>query len=299
MRVSHFLLLIAVIFTWGFNFVAVDVALQHLPPLTLCALRFLLVSIPIIFFIKPPAAPFKTVALYGLVMFALQFGLLFGGMSFGIPAGVASIIMQIQVFFGILLAGLFLHEKPTVWQSIGMLVSFVGIAIVGVNLGGNLTIFGFLLLLAAAFCWGLGNVIVKKIAHVNMFSLVIWGNLAALPPMLLFVLLFEDKTIVLSSLQHISWPTCIAVLYIVVFSTFLGYGTWTYLTSQYPIAMIAPYAMLIPVVGMEGSSLILGEPLQLWKLLGGLIVILGLCISFFGPMLLKVRTRPIDMAAVE
>ena len=282
MKISHLILAILVAVVWGFNFVVIEVGLHEIPPLMLCALRFLLTALPAIFFFKRPAIPWKLLVAYSLVMFALQFGFLFGGICAGVTAGVASLIVQVQIFFTIILAAIFLHERPNPPQILGMLVAFSGIILVGVKLEANVTLLGFMLLLAAGTSWAVGNLISKKIHNVNMFALVVWGNFIAFFPMLAISLLFEGKKAMLLSLHGVTWLTAVAVLYIVYCSTIFGYGTWSWLIKRYPVATIAPYALLVPVVGFLSSALVLHENLPLWKIFAALLVVSGLVINFFG-----------------
>ena len=128
MPLKHILLALLVVVIWGVNFIFVKLSLDECSPLLLCALRFLLASVPAVFFIRPPAIPFKIVALYGMFMFAIQFSLLFLGMHVGMTPGMASLIMQVQVFFSLFFGAVFLNEKPNAWQIIGALVSFSGIS---------------------------------------------------------------------------------------------------------------------------------------------------------------------------
>lgn len=282
MPISHFFLVLIVVIVWGCNFIFVKLGLNEIPPLLLCGLRFFLASLPAIFFIKPPAAPFRIIALYGFLMFGLQFGLLFMSLRAGMPAGLASILMQVQVFFSIFFAVLFLREKVSLWQITGGLICFTGIGLVGMHLDKNITAIGLLLLMSAAATWGLGNLITKKISHINMMSLVVWGSFVACFPMLLLSLLFEGPAAIIYSYKHVSWIGISSLLYIVYASTWVGYGVWNWLLSRHPVSIVAPFTLLIPIVGMLSAIVVLGEPFQTWKLSAGILVIIGICIHLFG-----------------
>ncbi len=283
MQLFNIILALLVVIIWGFNFVVIKVGLEEISPLLLGFARFFLTSIPAVFFIKKPSAPFKMVAWYGLVMFALQFSLLFIGMYAGVTPGLASLLLQLQVFFTVLLATLFFREKLHFWQILGALVSFSGIAFVAMNLGGNITLTGFLLVIGAAASWGVGNVISKKIGKVNMVSLVIWGSLIAWPPLLAISFIVEGADKVLYTFQHLTWLSGGAVLYITYLSTLFGFGVWSWLLHHHPLGTIAPFTLLVPIFGILSSVLVLGEPLQSWKVLAAILVIIGLCINLLGP----------------
>lgn len=282
MRFSHFLFALLVVAIWGFNFVVIKIGLKEITPLTLCFVRFFLASIPAVFLVKKPAAPMKMIICYGLLMFAIQFALLFTGMRLGMTAGLASLLLQTQVFFTILFAVVFMGEKPSIWQICGALISFVGIAIVGLNVGGNYSVPGFFLVIAAAVSWGAGNIVSKKIGRVNMFSLVVWGSLVSWPPLLLMAVMLDGSDKIIYELQNLSWLSLGSVAYIVYLSTLFGFVGWSWLLSRYPVTTIAPFTLLVPIFGMLSSFLVLGEDLQFWKILAALLVIFGLCINLLG-----------------
>jgi len=287
----HFLFALAMIAVWGFNFVVVKVGLEGLPPIFFCFARFFLASLPWVFFVKRPQAPFRWLFAYGLIMFALQFSILFIGIRAGVSAGLASILLQVQAFFSILLAILFLGEKLTAWQVVGGLVAFLGIGWVGVNIGGDVTMSGLLLVTAAAALWGGGSIISKKMGKINMAALVVWGSLIAWPP-LLAVSLFLEGPEILSAIERLSWTSTCAVFYIAYLSTLFGFGIWNWLISNYPVSKVSPFTLLVPIVGMGSSALVLGEELQYWKLLAGVLVIGGLCLHLLGPrMALKFKEK--------
>lgn len=295
MPISHLLLLLMVIVIWGLNFIVVKLGLEEISPLLLCALRFFLASIPAVFFIKLPKVPFKIIAAYGLVMFALQFGFVFSGMKVGMTPGMASLLMQVQVFFTLLFAVFFLGEKPGIGQLIGALVSFMGIGLVALHFDSTMSLLGFILVLAASASWGVGNLITKKMNTTNLLSVVVWGSLVACLPMLLLSLLFEGPTNMLTTIQHVTWKGLGSLLYIVYASTWVGYGVWGWLIGRYAVGMVVPFTLLIPVVGILSSVLLLGEPFQLWKLVACLLVISGLCINVLSTRLFMTKIQATEV----
>jgi O-acetylserine/cysteine efflux transporter len=289
MPIAHCLLALLVVAIWGVNFLFVSIALEEIPPLFLCAIRFVLTSLPAVFFFKLPRESYKMVAIYGLVMFASQFSLLFLGMSAGMPPGMASLIMQVQVFFSMFFAAIMLDEKPFSWQIVGALISFSGIAIVAMHFDKTVTFLGFVFILAAAATWGFGNLLTKKLTHVKTIPLVIWGSFFACFPMLLLSFFFEGMDVIPATYQRLTWHGVGAVFYIVGASTWIAYVSWTWLVSRYPVGIVVPFTLLVPIVGILCSVIFFGEPLQFWKLLAGLLVIGGLCINLLGSRLFLAR----------
>ncbi|CZG93835.1 TPA: EamA family transporter [Legionella pneumophila] len=296
MPFAHLLLALLVVFVWGINFIFVKLSLEEFSPLLLCAVRFLLASVPAVFFIKPPAVPFKIIAGYGLIMFALQFALLFIGLRVGMTPGVASLLMQVQVFFSMFFAIIFLGEQPHVGQIIGALIAFIGIGVVALHFDHNVSLMGFLCILAAAASWGIGNLITKKIHSVNLIAVIVWSSFIACLPMFILSLVFEGPESFVTAYEHMTWKGILSVLYIVYISTWVGYGVWNWLISRYPVGMVVPFTLLVPVVGILSSVFILGEPFYLWKLVAGLLVISGLCINLLTTRLFVAKTQQPETA---
>jgi len=287
MRLTHLALAFLVVLVWGFNFVVMQIGLHQIPPLFLCATRFFLTSLPAIFFIPFPATSFKMVAFYGLIMFGLQFALLFMGIEVGIAPGLASLLLQSQAFFTILLAVFFLGETLNRWQVVGAIVSFCGIGLVGLHIGGSMTVAGFLFLMASAASWGTGNVISKKIGNVDMFALVIWGSFIAWPPLLALSLIVDGPAPIVLSLHHLSWQGVGSILYLTYLSTLFGFGSWNFLLKHYPLQIVAPLTLLVPIIAVINSVAVLGETLEMWKIAAGILVIGGLCINLLDSRFFK------------
>ncbi len=260
MRLHHITLAILVVTIWGFNFVVIKSGLKEIPPILLYALRFFLVAFPAAFLIKRPATSWLMVIGFGLVMFSLQFALLFSGMYAGTTAGLASLLLQVQVFFTVLLAVLFLNEKPSAWQIVGALVSFSGIGLVIANLGGEISIYGLILIISAAASWEVGSLISKKLGKVDMLALVVWGGLVAWPPLLALSFILEQNSWSAETISHISWLTIGAIGYIVYPSTLIGFSARSWLLSHYPAATVAPFTLLVPIFGFTASTLVLDGP---------------------------------------
>lgn len=273
---KHLLLVLSVVLIWGTNFIAVYVGLKGFPPFLLCAARFALAALPWVFILPRPKAPLKLIIGYGVFTFAMQFGFLFSGIHLGLSPGLASLILQIQVFFSIGLAFLFFKDRPGLWKIFGSLISFVGIGIVAAHLKDGGTFIGLILTLLAAFSWAVGNMFTKKVNAESPLSLVVWGNLIAFPFMIGVSLLLEGPALISNSLQNMSWATIGAIVYIVYLSTHVGYGVWGFLIKSYPTSMVVPFTLLIPVIGFLSSALFLGEELPWWKLLASLFIMGGL-----------------------
>jgi O-acetylserine/cysteine efflux transporter len=285
LNLQYLLLAFLVVAGWGFNFVFIKIGLDGMPPILLCAIRFLLAAVPGVFFLPRPKAPWRLLLAYGLLTFASQFSFLFLGMKLGMPPGLASLVMQIQAFFTIGLAALFLNDRPTAWKIVGAVISFSGIVLVGSNSGAEVTLIGLVLTVLASFSWGAGNIFSKKIGPTPPLALVVWGSLVAFPVVALLSLAVDGPQTIVSSLRHLTLASAGSVAYIVYISTLVCYSLWSWLLNRLPTATIAPFTLLVPIFGFLSSVLVLGETLPAWKILASLLVILGLCFNLLEPRL--------------
>jgi len=282
MALKDLLLALVVIIAWGLHFVVIKVGLQDIPPLLLGALRFLLVVFPAIFFMRRPQVPWRWLLAYGLTLSLGQFAFLFSAMAVGMPAGLASLVLQAQAFFTLLFAGLFLGERLRRVTLFGLLLAAAGLALIGLQGGEGMTLAGFLLTLCAASMWALGNVVTRHIGRVDILGLVIWGALVPPVPFLALSAWLEGPAVMEQALRGISLDSLLAIAYLAFVATMLGYGLWGRLLARYPATQVAPFSLLVPVVGIGSSALLLGERLAPLQWVGAVLVMAGLLINVFG-----------------
>jgi O-acetylserine/cysteine efflux transporter len=280
--IRHLLLALAVIFVWGTNFVVIRVGLQHLPPLLFAALRFSLACLPVLF-IKRPAAPWRHLAAYGLAIGAGQFGLLFIAMRHDISPGLASLVVQTQVFFTIGFSVWLAKEKVRLLQWAALALAACGLAIIGLHSDATTTPLGLGLVLLAGLSWAVGNMVSKASGPVDALAYVVWSSLFAAPALVVLSLVFEGWPAMVQGVQRADLATWAAVLWQTVGNTLFGYAAWSWLLARHPAARITPMALLIPVFGMGASTLLLGEPLPGWKLAAAGSVLGGLALNLVSP----------------
>lgn len=282
------LLALLVVVVWGFNFVVIKMGLHNMPPLLLAGLRFMLVAFPALLFVARPQIPFRLLLGYGITISFGQFAFLFSAIKFGMPAGLASLVLQSQAFFTIIIAASVFSERLQAKQFAGIALAVVGVLVlVEASLNGqDVTMLGFMLTLAAAFCWASGNIFNKLImqheARPAVMSLVVWSALIPIIPFLLASVLLEGPELMLKSLIEIDTVTILSLVYLAFVATIIGYGIWGALLGRYETWRVAPLSLLVPVVGMTSSALFLGETLTLLQLLGALLIMAGLYINVFG-----------------
>lgn len=291
MPLSHSLFAVLVTILWGLSFVVIKLGVGSTPPLLLAALRFFFAAVPAIFFIPRPKAPWRNVVAYGFFLGVAQFGLLFAALAIGMPASLASLVMQAQVFFTILFAAFVMNERPGPHQILGSIIGFLGLSLIAVpRLTGSGAV-PFLMTVAAAAAWGVANIVSKRAGRVDMLGYIIWASLVAPLPLLGLSLWLDGPDRVVSALTHIDMGTMAAVAYLAYPTTIFAFGIWAYLLSRHPAATVTPFALLVPVAGILGSALILGEVMHPIEAIGGAVIVLGLMLNVFGGRVLQ-RLRP-------
>ena len=287
-------LALLVVTIWGANFTVIKLGLNGVPPMLLVALRYLLAALPAIFFVRPPVVRVRYWVLYGVTVGIGQFGCLFYAMHIGMPAGLASVVLQSQAFFTLIFAAIILRESVSGAQITGLGIAALGLFLIGHHAGGagvvELPMAALLLTLAGAASWGLSNIVVRKASeeaiargeHLDMFSLIIWSSLVPPVPLLLFGLALNPQEDIAGVLTSLDGMSLFAIVYLAFGATLFGFGAWSSLLSRYPTNSVAPLSLLVPVTGLLTAGVVLNEQLSLLQWLACLLILCGLALSTFG-----------------
>ncbi len=298
-----------VVTVWGANFTVIKLGLDSIPPMLLVALRYTFAALPAIFFIKRPAIGWRYIVMYGMTVGVGQFSCLFYAMNIGMPASVASVVLQSQPFFTLLFAAMLLKESVKGSQLVGLVVAGLGLYFIGGNVGSNevaasIPLIPFLLTLLAAAFWGISNIVVRYAAKqsasqgekLDMLSLVVWSSLIPPIPMFAFALMLDTPKTLVDAVINMNAMGVFAVLYLTFGATLFGFYTWSKLIAKYPASKVAPLSLLVPVTGLITARIVLGEQLSEMQWLGCLVILVGLVISNFGGSLMqrvfKTKTTP-------
>lgn len=281
----HLLLALAVVAVWGTNFVVIKFALAVLPPLAFAALRFALAFFPAMLMLRRPAVRWPLLAGYGVAIGAGQFGVLYLAMDGHISPGLASLVVQTQVFFTIGLAIVLAGERVRAFQWAALVLATAGIVVIAVHTDAHTTPAGVAMVLFAALSWAVGNHLARRAGQVDMLAFVVWSSAFAVPPLLLLSWAFEGPARVAAALEQADAGTWAAVLWQSAGNTLFGYAAWAWLLARHPAAAVSPLALGVPVFGMAASALLLAEPLPGWKLGAAALVMAGLALNVLWPRL--------------
>jgi O-acetylserine/cysteine efflux transporter len=283
MRPLHILLGILVAAIWGFNFVVLKVALVDVPPMLLTALRFLFSCLPVFIFAKPAGMKVRDMMAVGLCTFLGQYIFLFVAMKQGMPAGLSSVTLQLQVFITILLSIVLLGEKLKARQVIGSALALVGLGTIAATVGQGTTIplLAMVFIVCAAATWAYGNLVIHRAGPLAQFGSlqgVAWASLVPILPAFALSLMFEGPDSWVEAWHNLHPITVAALAFTVVFSTWIGFSIWSKLLASYPAGTAAPFALLVPVFGALSGYLFLGETFSAQRGVGAVMIFVGLAI---------------------
>ncbi|MFI6107740.1 EamA family transporter [Streptomyces sp. NPDC051310] len=293
MRPSHIALATLVAAVWGVNFVVIDIGLDHFPPLLFSALRFLVAALPAVFFVGRPKVAWKWIAGVGLALGVAKFGLLFTGLDRGAPAGLSSLVLQVQAVFTALFAFAALGERPGRTRLAGMAVALGGIAVAAADEGASGPLLGLALCVAAAAFWGVSNVLTRKAAPPDALNFMVWVSTVPVLPLLALSLLFEGPARGAAALRSLDWTGAGVIVYVAWITTVFGFGAWGWLLRRHPASSVAPFSLLVPVFGMSSAALFLGEQVTPLRWCAAALLVGGVALTSLG----RAGTRPAAPAA--
>jgi len=286
------LLALAIVAVWGTNFVVIKLSLGAFPPFLFAALRYTFALLPLVFFLKRPKVSWVNLCTYGLAVGVGQFGVLYFAIDGRISPGLASLVIQTQVFFTIGFAMFFAKERLRTYQMLAVLVAMTGLGIIALHTDASTTFLGLALVVFTGFSWGVANTVSRRAGSINMLGYVVWASAFAIPPLFAISFVFEGgwdhMSALISSAPIGAWA---GVLWQSWANTIFGYAAWAWLLSKHPAAVVAPAPLLVPIFGMGAAAYFLAEPLPLWKILAAGLVIAGLVINLFWPNIERGLTR--------
>jgi len=282
LRPRHVVLAVLVAVIWGVSFVATRIGLDAFSPPQLVTLRFSVAALPALV-LPSPALPWSALIPVGLTLFAGQFIFQFFGIAHGMPPGLASVVVQTQALFTIVFAALALGERPTARQWLGSAVALSGLALIGLSVGGELALAGFLLTLVSPVSFAVGNVLLKRLGPADTTSLMAWLSLVPPLPALALSMALDGPLALPRALTRAPAAGLLSAAFLGLVATALAYALWGALLRRYTTATVTPFALLVPFVGAVSSSLAFGERFGPLRLAGMALVLAGLAVIVLAP----------------
>ncbi len=259
---------------WGFNFVVIKWGVQDVSAPLMTALRFALVAIPLVFFVKRPSIPLLAVAIYGLLFGCCIWGLVNYAISLGTPAGQSSLLLQSSAFMTAIAGVVFFSESMSGQKTGGILLAFVGFALISSGALASSSLFGVGLVLLTGFAWTICNVIVRYFKPDDILSFIVWSSLFVPLPILGYLAIFSSD---LTNIQTLTgWRGLASIAFQAVVTTIIGYGIWTKMITRYGLSVVSPYSLIVPVSGLLFGYIFFGENPKFREILGSALVLLGL-----------------------
>lgn len=276
MPLRDILMALVVVAIWGFNFVVIKLSVDAMPPILAAAFRFAFAAFPALLVVRPPKVSFGWVAAFGVSFGVGLYSFLNVALAAGMPAGLASVVLQVQAFFTIAIAFFVLGERPRRQQIIGGAIAFGGIGVIAAERLGGASLVPLLLTLCGALSWGVANVVSKKAGKVNPIAMTVWGSAIACVPLFAISVLTEGADSLIAAITRPSWSDVALIGFLAYPATLFGLAVWNYLLSRHPASMVAPFTLLVPITGLASGWLVLGEHVTAQEVTGGALVVAGL-----------------------
>ncbi len=269
---------------WGINFLALDYALRWFPPLFFAGLRFLVIAVPTVLLVPLPGVRWRWLLGYGLGFGTAQFAFLFLAMDAGLPTGLASLVLQASAPFTVLLGGLLLRERIRPVQAAGIAIAVLGMAAIGWHRAQSAVLLPVLLALCGALGWALGNLCSRQAQAPNPLRLTLWMSIVPPVPMFVLSAFLEGpgtgwRAAAGSVLSPAGWAALGGLAFTSLLATVVGSGLWTTLLARYPASTVAPFSLLVPIVGVTSAWLVLGERPHPVELAAGVVVVGGVLLG--------------------
>lgn len=299
MKLTDFLIALLITAIWGVNFSIIKLGLITADPLILAGIRFTLCALPAVFFIKKPDTSWRYIIGYGLLFGIGLWGIVNLGIKAGVSAGIASLVLQFGAFFTMVLGAFLFRENLSKYQYIGIIVALLGLTSIIFISDGSVTFIGLALVLCGAVVWGLVSIIIKKSDTKKVFSFLVWSSLFSPIPLFILSYLFNGPSGFTELAIHFNTTTLFSILFQVYPNTLFAYWVWNSLLTKYPVSVVAPLSLLVPIFGMLGSVMIFNESIPSGKIIAMVFIISGLIIGLYGKRLIGRLKRKSSVALIE
>lgn len=291
MPIKHVLFGFFVCFIWGVNFTVMKVGLLQLDPYLFGLMRFTIVLVLLLPWLKIVPGMMIKLFVLGNLIGGFQFALVFLGMDMTNHVSAMSVVVQMNVPITLIMAHFFLSERMSYWRTSGVIVSFFGVLIITLEpeiLEEGIVV---VIILAATALYSVGVILLRKLTSVPVFQTQAWIAFYSVPAFIIMTLIFEENQV--EQVMNLDYIGISMVLYTSVLSTIVGYGGMNYLLRRYPVTLISPFMVSVPVFATIGSVIVLGETLSTKFIIGSLVTLSGLGIIHYRDWQLKRRSKVI------
>lgn len=282
MRPLHVAAALLIAAMWGLNFTVIRFGLDEFRPFAFAGWRFLIGALPVLF-LPRPAISWKALAGVSVFLFAGQFVFLFFAMQAGLPPGLSSVLVQLQGPLTLVLAALFLRERATVGQWLGLAIAMIGVLVIAHSVEGRGNVIAIGIALISALSWAVGNLFLREARGTSVLAVTAWASLLPPLPLLLISAFTDGVNATLAPILAPTWRGWFVLFYTVVPVMWLGYLIWGTLLRTYPAAKVGPVSLLVPCCALTFASKIVGEPVGGLRLVGVVIVLGGVALGIVAP----------------
>ena len=287
MKKLDFILLVALMALWGFNFSVIKLGVLNINPLILTAMRFTFAVFPMIFLVKKPDVQWRYLIAYGLSFGVGVWGLATLSVYAGTSAGMASLLLDMSVVGSMLVGFVFLRERITWAKLAGSGLALSGLMLIISANGGAVTPAGLGLILSASAFWAVNGLIVKRANTTSIFAFNVWAMMFAPVPLLLLATAIHGVDVLLTLPQQINAWALFSALFQAYPTTLLGYWFWNKMMLRYTVSSVAPMTLLVPVFGLSGGYLFYDEHMALAQVIAAVLILAGLVIGEMHGLLSK------------
>ena len=270
-------LVLLVCLFWALNFLVSAYALQEIPPFLYTAVRVAILSLMLVWFIRPPPrGQWGRMAAVAVLNGALHFGTSFLGLKLAGNLSSPAIVAQSYVPMAVILAWWMLGERFAWRTALAITISFAGVLVLGLDPMVLDSPLALVMMLVSALMLALGTVLMRGLRGVDMVSQQGWTAVIALPVLLAISAVFEPQGF--GQLREATWVGWGGALYAAVFASLLGHGLFYVLVQRHPVAQVTPYLLITPVLAVLLGIVFWGDRPGPAMWIGGAMVLGGVLV---------------------
>ncbi len=276
MKPAHLALILLIDLVWACNIVAVKEAVTAAQPITAVALRYGIVLIACLPWLRWLPGRMPSVLLTGFVAGALFMGL--GGLSFAVADNVSALAIagQLGVPFSLLLAVLIYKERIHWPRVTAVVLCFAGVAVMGFDPRIAHERLGLWLTVAASLAWASGNLLFRQLKGINVLTIHAWLGLVSFPVLVAASLVFEPGALMKVPLLPVTIWGWLA--YSALGASLLGHGGMSWLFQRYPVSTVSPLTLPTPLMSVMVAVAVFHTPITVQMIAGGVLTLIGVAI---------------------